>query len=107
MLVLIEEKMVEDNKVLVNSGNPDERWAAYQAVAALKALKELYTPVEPQVDAQGKPIQPAQPAKPGFTTQAKNPATRSVDRRVRNVDRTQPNEQPNRPAQGGSDQNAE
>ncbi len=89
MLVLIDEKMVEDYTILVNSGNPDERWAAYQAMAALKALKELYTP-EPMVDAKGNPI----PGSTGFTTQVKNPATRSVDKRVRKLDVTQPNTQP-------------
>ena len=84
MIDKINEKITENTTVLINSNNPDRRWTAYQAVAALKALREEYQP-ENDMAIEELPNKPN-----NFGTQQKNPASRSVDRRVRQQDATTP-----------------
>jgi hypothetical protein len=38
----VENKSIDAMKIIVNSHNPDERWAAHKALAALRALRKLY-----------------------------------------------------------------
>lgn len=101
MIPLINKKISENNTILVNSTSPEKRWGATQANAALKALKELY---EPQ--GQNDMLQQAAEQQPSttFTTQAKNPATRSVDRRVRQENPASPDNKPEQAAQGRENQ---
>jgi len=88
MIDTINAKITENTTILINSNNPDRRWTAYQAVAALKALREEYQP-ENDMAIEELPNKPN-----NFTTQQKNPAGRSVDRRVRRQEPTTPNAAP-------------
>lgn len=67
----VEKNTAEAMTVIVNSSNPDERWAAHKALSALKELTKLYNPV-PEPETQPVPEEEDGTTKP-------DPRRRKVD----------------------------
>jgi hypothetical protein len=64
--------------IIVNSSNPDERWAAHKALAALRALRKLYG------------LEDAMDTKPPITNTTEGDGTTQIDPRRRKVDLMRP-----------------
>lgn len=75
----VEKNTIEALTIIVNSSNPDERWAAQKSLAAMRALRKLYG----MQDAfESKPVNVPQ--------QGENDGTTKPDPRRRKVDLARP-----------------
>jgi hypothetical protein len=75
----VEKNTIDALTIIVNSSNPDERWAAHKALAALRALRKLYG------------LEDAMDTKPPITDTTGNDGTTQIDPRRRKVDLMRPN----------------
>jgi hypothetical protein len=74
----VEKKVVDALTIVVNSSNPDERWNAQKALAALRELRELYG-VDDILDTKPKPPMQEETSSEGDGTTKPDPRRRKVD----------------------------
>jgi hypothetical protein len=74
----VEKKVVDALTIVVNSSNPDERWNAQKALAALRELRELYG-VDDILDTKPKPLMQEETSGEGDGTTKPDPRRRKVD----------------------------
>ena len=74
----VEKKVVDALTIVVNSSNPDERWNAQKALAALRELRELYS-VDDILDTGPKPLMQEETSGEDDGTTKPDPRRRKID----------------------------
>lgn len=74
----VEKKVAEALTIIVNSNNPDERWGAQKALAALRELRELYG-VEDVLNTKPQPLMEEQVSEEDDGTTKPDLRRRKVD----------------------------